>query len=107
MPEKFAGRVIIEWPPSGRAGILLGWHVQITDADTGKPITTVTSLAVLHAEAEGIVWADLTMFADEDGAPVLDGVPPLRDGEVILSAFPFEVAEMRAAAGAGVAAQRP
>lgn len=98
------GSVIIEWPPmraglSGRewASILPGWGCAILDAETGGMITTVEKLSIpaVTADAVGPVTVWLAMFADEDGNPVLDGKPHVRDGEVITGTFPFFVAEMR------------
>ena len=97
------GTVIIEWPGPGRHGVsaIAGHAITIRDAFSGgelqgELITTVTSAdIVIHASAESLVTADLTMFADEDGNPVFTGKPHFRDGEVITATFPFIVAEMR------------
>jgi hypothetical protein len=102
-PE-FLGAVIIEWPAAPRRGVgaIAGCTVAVYAAFTGsecgpKPITTVTRIEI-HAPADELVTADLTMFAGEDGKPLFDGMPVLRDGEVITGTFPFIVAEMRAGA---------
>lgn len=88
--------VIIEWPPQGRSGALLGCLVSVFDAVTGTQIMTVTRFdAVLHADAERVITVDLVMFADEDGNPILDGLPHKRGGEVITGVFRAMVAEMR------------
>lgn len=89
--------VIITWPAHLPGGYILpGWGVSITDALTGDPVTTVTSMdVVIHAEPDRIITADLVMFADEDGDPVPDGKPHLRDGEIITGTFRAVVARMR------------
>jgi hypothetical protein len=103
MPQEFAGSVTITWPQP-RSGSLHGWAITITDTVTGKPVSTVSGITVhLHADAGGIAWAELDMFADEDGKPILDSADPrrhnlaMRDGEIITGAFPFLVSEMRVA----------
>ena len=73
----YRGLVVIEWPaPTGGSvyACMLGRGVKVTDAATGKPITTCSDLTV-HADPGAIVTADLTLFADADGEPVLDGDP--------------------------------
>ena len=111
------GSVIIEWPsagsrpPQGVGTRLPGWGCSITDAETGKPILTVLKLAV-HADAQGFVTCELTMFADLDGNPLLElerrdrypvmpghigshVVYPDEEGGIRTGTFPFLVAEMR------------
>jgi hypothetical protein len=97
----FRGAVIIEWPPPANRGAsaLRGCLAAVYNASGGdepepKMISTVTGVTI-HAPANGLVVADLTMFADEDGNPVYDGMPNIRDGEIITATFPFLVAEMR------------
>jgi hypothetical protein len=99
----YAGAIIVEWPgpPKHGVGAIAGRAVTIYDAFSGDEphgshVTTVSSAdIVIHAEAEGLVTADLTMFADEAGHPVFDGKPHFRDGEVITATFTFLVADMR------------
>lgn len=95
----YRGVIVIEWPaPSGRGphGAMMGRLLNITDAVTGKQITTCTSADItVHADADSLVTADLTLFADADGEPLLDGMPVTRDGEILTGTFPFLVAEMR------------
>ena len=43
---------------------------QITPYDDDGPVTTVSRITV-HCAAEGLIWAELTMFADRDGKPIL------------------------------------
>jgi hypothetical protein len=98
-PEPFRGTVIIEWPaPVGPLpySALLGRAAAVTDAVTGKPITTCSGITV-RAVVDEIVTAELTLFADADGNPVLDGKPVLGDGEILTGTFPFAVAAMRVA----------
>ena len=98
----YHGVIILEWPaPQHRehgAGVLAAWKLKVRDASSGSPILSVMR-ADIHAPANDVVTADLTMLADEDGAPVFDGKPRIREGsegpEVICGTFPFLVAEMR------------
>jgi hypothetical protein len=93
----YRGLVSIEWPaPAGSSpyACMLGRGVKLSDAVTGKLITTCSDITV-YADAGALVTADLILFADEDGEPLLDGKPVL-DGEGFRTGtFPFVVAEMR------------
>jgi hypothetical protein len=95
--------VVITWPEGKPDRLRMpGWAVCITSALTGEQITTVSGMdVVIHADAQTAVTADLAMFADEDGNPVPDGKPVLRDGEVLTGTFRATVAEMRVRAEAG------
>jgi len=100
-PAQFDGTVAVTWPRP-RGGAVHGWEVGLTDAATGEPVTTVTGFtARIHAAAFGLVWAELTMFADGDGRPLLAGhpVPDPDGGEggVLTGTFAFLVTEMRVA----------
>lgn len=88
--------LIIEWPAPRKPdpSPMPAWQLTLTDAVSGQQISTALRITV-HADAEDIVTADVTMFADEDGKPVYDGKPHIRDGEVVEGTFPFLVAEMR------------
>lgn len=93
----YRGVVAIEWPaPVGGSiyACMIGQGVRVTDAATGKRIATCLNVTV-HADPGALVTADLTMFADEDGEPVLEGEPVLGDGEILTGTFPFVVSEMR------------
>jgi hypothetical protein len=93
----YRGVISIEWPaPTGGSvyACLLSRGVKVTDAATGKPVVTCSELTV-HADAGGLVTADLTLFADEDGEPLLDGVPGVDGDEIRTGVFPFVVAAMR------------
>lgn len=95
----YQGYIGIEWPApdAGKTTLQLhipGWKFSVWDALNGRPITTVSRL-VLYVDANDLVAADVTMFADEDGQPVYGGKPHFRDGEVIEGTFAFVVAEMR------------
>ena len=101
----YYGRVIIEWPAPGRSGALPGWGCSILDAETGQQVVTVSRVSVT-ADAEDAIRADLTMFADDNGMPVLfpdiDGnltIWQAGDGDIKTGTFLFLVAEMRVRAG--------
>jgi hypothetical protein len=105
------GTVIIEWPAPHRKGMpLVTWRCAVLDAATGRPVTTVSKIAIpaVTADVSGWIECEMTMFADEDGMPVLfpeehpgwpascmtgvDGERTLRTGT-----FAFLVSEMRVA----------
>jgi len=93
----YQGVIAVEWPqprPGYECAPMPGWRLAVFDALNGRQITTVTGL-VIHADANNVVAADVTMFAGEDGQPVYTGKPRERDGETIWGTFPFLVAEMR------------
>lgn len=97
-PGDYRGVIIIEWPPRGPSPYhaMDGWQSLFLDAVTGKPIMTVSEADVIvHTGAESRVTATLTMFADEAGDPILEGLPVVRDGEILTGTFPFAVSEMR------------
>ena len=96
-PDQYRGVVVIEWPaPYGASpySSMIGWQVAISDAVTGKPITTARDVTV-RADMESLVTADLTLFADANGEPILDGMPVMKDGEPLTGVFTFLVSEMR------------
>jgi len=100
-PSQFDGTMIVTWPRP-RAGMVHGWDVSLADAATGDPITTVTGFTTrIHAVAGDLVWAEVTMFADAEGRPLLSGRPVLdpgpEGGEILTGTFAFLVTEMRAA----------
>jgi hypothetical protein len=112
----YYGRVIIEWPepPERKWHSLVGWRCAVLDAETGKPVITVSkiTLPAITADARGWITCELTMFADDDGMPVLSpGEYPGRpgsvkiymdgDGNVRTGTFTFIVAEMRVRPGLG------
>lgn len=97
----YRGAVVIEWPAAAGSSpyaVMIGRRVKITDAVTGKPVTACWAADItVHADACALVTADLTLFADADGEPLLDGMPVLDGEEVRTATFPFLVAEMRVA----------
>jgi len=73
----YHGMIRIEWPPANQATpytALQARETAVTDAVTGEPISTVSSITV-HADADGQVTAELTMLADQDGQPDTIGLP--------------------------------
>lgn len=95
------GAVILEWPapPEHGAGGIRGPHVAVYDALTGdraqpRAITTVTGISV-RVNMTSVVTADLTMFTDEAGEPILDGPPVLKDMAILTGTFRYHVAGMR------------
>jgi hypothetical protein len=105
MPAEFAGEIGIEWPAADIADVraIAGWKVGVYDTD--GPVTTVLSGSVVaHLSAEGIIWAEVTLYADADGTPVLhlpEKMPPAEfadrfvvDGEARTATFPFLVTGM-------------
>lgn len=99
-PENFAGRLIIIWPKSGGAAVH-GNLIAFIDADNGEPIVTITDLTV-HVDLYAPVVAEVAMFADADGKPLLGAhaMPvPNADGTAYRTGtFRWIVAEMRVAA---------
>lgn len=96
-PEPYRGVIAIEWPApvgTGPYSAVSGRSVSIADAVSGKPVTTCSRLTV-RADVAEIVTADLILFADADGNPVLDGAPVPGDDEILTGTFTFVVAEMR------------
>lgn len=93
-PEQFEGAVTIGWT-QGPAP-MPGWRFMPRTED-GQAITTVTHLT-LHASAQDVVWAELTMFADEDGKPLFEGaaviLPGPEHGEILTGTFAFLVMAM-------------
>jgi hypothetical protein len=95
-----AGRVIIQWPlPVG--GALPGWGLKIWDADTGQQVFSASEItATVNGTADGIVVADLVLFADPDGNPLYGSQGQTQiflddDKNVLTGTFRFQVAEMR------------
>jgi len=105
---QYRGAIVIEWPRAAPHGVgaIIGRMVSVYDAFTGsepgpKPISTVSEIA-LRVSVDEIVTADLTMFADEAGNPILDG-EPVPDGDGFRTGvFPFLVSEMRVRHADGV-----
>jgi len=100
-PSRFDGTMTVTWPRP-RGGAVPAWAVSLADAATGEAITTVTGFTTrIHAVAGDVVWAEVTMFADGDGRPLLSGRPvlaPLADRDAVKTGtFAFLVTEMRVA----------
>ena len=96
---QYAGVIVIEWPPGAGTGpyhVMSGTGVNIKDAVTGKAVNTCMSADItVRVAGWGMVTAELTLFADADGDPILDGEPVEADGEILTGVFPFLVSEMR------------
>jgi hypothetical protein len=98
----FEGSIIIEWRPGISPGITQDLLVGIYDAVTGDQITTALHADVIvHAGIYRRITADLTLFCDEAGNPILnDAVWPSGayinpDGEMATDVYTFLVTEMR------------
>jgi len=94
----YRGAVIIEWPPRCPYA-MSGCAVEIFDAATGKPFTTVMATGItVRTDADANLSADLVMFAGQDGEPLFGGEPEL-DGDAWkqlgTGVFSFLVSEMR------------
>lgn len=93
------GFIGIEWPAGEGAGdrAIPAWRVAFYD--DGGYVTTIKTMT-LHADVHAFIWADLTMFADADGKPVLHlpkGQDPHcgEDGDVAYGTFRFLIGGMR------------
>lgn len=98
-PGSYRGVIIIEWPAPRSPGpysAMAGCLLNISDAVTGKPIRTAVDVTI-HAGAEHLVTADLTLLADSDGEPIYDGEPVPDGGGWRTGVFTFLVGEMRVA----------
>lgn len=103
------GRVVITWPAVRNDALpLFSREMQIHNADTGEPILTVTGMQiVLGGEAwrGEAIHVDLTMLADADGQPILNGPGSAnkaydRDNSTVRTGvFRYAVMEMRTVAG--------
>lgn len=102
-PAEFAGAIGIEWPAACAAGqVIPAWRIAFWD-EAGW-VTTISRMT-LHAECTGVIWAELTMFADTAGKPLLhlpggaaagtEIVPLDDDGQPVYGTFPFLVTSMR------------
>ena len=100
-PEGTDRVITIEWDAPGAGQVIQGWRCVVRGKD-GRPITTVTEL-IVHAPADGLIWAELTMVATKDGEPVLDpvlegsqfkGVCFGDDGKPLIGTFPALIAGM-------------
>lgn len=96
-PETFAGRLVIIWPKASGPAVH-GNLIAFIDADSGDPIVTITDLTV-HVDLYAPVVAEVAMFADADGKPLLGAhaMPvPDADGKAYRTGtFRWLVAEMR------------
>lgn len=94
----YRGAVIIDWPQPRVEGVPPVFaEVLVTDAATGKPISTCTALAVRVSSGEPWITADLTMLVTEAGEPLLDIRSEVmgKDCRPLVGTFPFLVTEMR------------
>jgi hypothetical protein len=92
------GHVIIEWPRPPRNSLwpqpIPGFAILVLDGLSRKPILTVSRVEV-HAEASGLVTADLTLWAGPDGEPLTDTSVMYRRGdEIVTGTFRYLVSEM-------------
>jgi hypothetical protein len=95
-PFSFDGEIGIEWP-AGKGKAFPGWRLAPYNAD--GPVNTILEFT-LHARADDIVWAEATMFADENGRPVYNVPHGAKlhlgeDGKPATGTFRFRVTEVR------------
>ena len=98
-PELLHGAVVIEWPEPSAVhdwpATLDGRKVAIHDAGTGRQIFTVTGVTVTAA-LSGITEAEVTLYTDLQGTPILDAAErPVPDGTIKTGTFRVRVAGMR------------
>jgi hypothetical protein len=95
--DGFAGHLIITWPKNNRSCVP-GWGVAVTNAITDQPIVSALDLKV-SVNVQSAVTAEMTMFTDADGNPLLGSpVTPVltEDGENFHTGrFLWLVTEMR------------
>jgi hypothetical protein len=91
-PDDWHFPVIIEWP-EGYTTPMAGHSITIYEGDSGDMITTISAMNI-HCDANGSIWAELEMFADEEGKPILTGEPVSRNNEIILGVFNAYVVQM-------------
>ena len=108
---QYRGVIAIEWPAATRPGpygAMIGRMTAVTDLVTGNEIRTCTGITV-HVDMERLVTADLTLFTDADGEPVLDGEPVVdaERGGFRTGVFPFLVGEMRVKAPRATSGDHP
>ena len=72
-PAAFEGILTVYGASVHRGEVTPGWRVAFATQD-GQPVPTVSKVAI-HLDVEGPAWAELTMFADADGRPILT-LPP-------------------------------
>lgn len=88
------GSVILEWAPPRTGGRPMpGCLTSVYDTATGEQIFTVTRIRLIDVDANDLITADLTMYADEEGNPVAK--PAWREDGPIMATFRFNVSEMR------------
>jgi hypothetical protein len=96
-PER---RLVIEWP-SPRASGMQGALASLYDADSGKQIMTAMRLVV---DPSDVITATATVFADENGEPLLYGGAPVEapggEGGIRTVGIEFTVTAMRIAEAA-------
>jgi hypothetical protein len=101
-PAEFAGTIGIRWPTGGESARIDAWKISFYDE--AGPVCTIDRMTLHTDVSDGPVWAELRMFADRDGKPVLhcpEGATPQShvlplddDGQVIYGTFPFLVTSM-------------
>lgn len=84
--------VIVEWPPSYYTTMAAKFVIVYRKED-GERIKTINAITV-HADVASIVWAEIEMWADEDGKPIFDGTPAYKDNIIITKVFTAYVNQM-------------
>lgn len=96
-PEKFDLNIDVEWPditdrPLPASRVTIRNH----DDPEKKVITTISGMTI-YCTAGAIVWAELEMYADLDGKPVLSGKPYLGHDMIITGVFRAEILQFQSA----------
>lgn len=97
-PDEFHFHVAIEFP-SSPGGIIAARNIRIwrTDVTPEIEITSCESLA-LHMDAEGVVWAEMRMWAYPEGGPIFDGKPIINNNTIVMYTFNVHVSSILAKA---------
>lgn len=91
-PGKFDLYIAVEFP-SASSRVLAGHAMRLwrTDVDPEEEIKSCEALA-LYVDAEGVVWGEALMWADENGCPILSGKPLInRSNQIVTKTFSVHI----------------